>query len=120
MWNVTDWQKVVLNPGLFWGQMITVYGCGVAQVSVQSPPHCFVPPYPHSWCNGLGGPFPKWSLRGNFFSKIMLVPLQKSCSRHPYVIFQTLPRPARTTDLSPVDARVGSPKTADAIVSLCT
>ncbi|GFX47605.1 HTH_Tnp_Tc3_2 domain-containing protein [Trichonephila clavipes] len=30
MWNVTDWQKVclVMNPGLFWGQMITVYGCG--------------------------------------------------------------------------------------------
>ncbi|GFS63545.1 transposable element Tcb2 transposase [Trichonephila clavipes] len=32
MWNVTDWQKLclVMNPGLFWGQMITVYGCGGA------------------------------------------------------------------------------------------
>ncbi|GFV24153.1 hypothetical protein TNCV_4165001 [Trichonephila clavipes] len=31
MWTVTDWQKVpVINPGLFWGQMIIVYGCGGA------------------------------------------------------------------------------------------
>ncbi|GFV89287.1 DDE_3 domain-containing protein [Trichonephila clavipes] len=30
MWNVTDWQRLCLgmNSGLFWGQMITVYGCG--------------------------------------------------------------------------------------------
>ncbi|GFX60597.1 transposable element Tcb1 transposase [Trichonephila clavipes] len=37
MWNVTDWQKVylVMNSGLFWGQMITVYGCGDA---LQFPP----------------------------------------------------------------------------------
>ncbi|GFT02578.1 DDE_3 domain-containing protein [Trichonephila clavipes] len=34
MWNVTDWKKsliwlcLVMNPGLFWGQIITVYGCG--------------------------------------------------------------------------------------------
>ncbi|GFU46603.1 HTH_Tnp_Tc3_2 domain-containing protein [Trichonephila clavipes] len=33
MWNATDWQKVVfsVNPGLFWGHMITVYGCGVSE-----------------------------------------------------------------------------------------
>ncbi|GFU59776.1 transposable element Tcb2 transposase [Trichonephila clavipes] len=32
MWNVTDWPKLclVMNPGLFWGQMIIVYGCGGA------------------------------------------------------------------------------------------
>ncbi|GFX54390.1 HTH_Tnp_Tc3_2 domain-containing protein [Trichonephila clavipes] len=43
MWNVTDWQKVVfsvMNPGLFWGQMITVYGCGGALVCGTIPPHC--------------------------------------------------------------------------------
>ncbi|GFV05990.1 DDE_3 domain-containing protein [Trichonephila clavipes] len=34
--------------------------------------------------------------------------------------FQTLPWPARSPDLSPCRARVGSAKTADAIVSLCT
>ncbi|GFX49917.1 transposable element Tc1 transposase [Trichonephila clavipes] len=36
LWNVTDWGKrlcLVMNPGLFWGQMITVYGCGGALVS---------------------------------------------------------------------------------------
>ncbi|GFY24814.1 HTH_Tnp_Tc3_2 domain-containing protein [Trichonephila clavipes] len=41
MWNVTDWQNVVFseNPGLFWGQMITVYGCGGTLVSGTIPPH---------------------------------------------------------------------------------
>ncbi|GFV42251.1 HTH_Tnp_Tc3_2 domain-containing protein [Trichonephila clavipes] len=35
IWNVTDWQRLclVMNPGLFWGQMITVFGCGGALVS---------------------------------------------------------------------------------------
>ncbi|GFY25697.1 HTH_Tnp_Tc3_2 domain-containing protein [Trichonephila clavipes] len=38
MWNVTDWQNgkrlcLVMNPGLFWGQMITVYRCGGTLVS---------------------------------------------------------------------------------------
>ncbi|GFU24745.1 HTH_Tnp_Tc3_2 domain-containing protein [Trichonephila clavipes] len=35
MWNVTDWQRLclVMNPGLFWGQIIKVYGCGGALVS---------------------------------------------------------------------------------------
>ncbi|GFU54258.1 HTH_Tnp_Tc3_2 domain-containing protein [Trichonephila clavipes] len=32
MWNVTDWKSLclVMNPGFFWGQMITVYGYGGA------------------------------------------------------------------------------------------
>ncbi|GFU83359.1 HTH_Tnp_Tc3_2 domain-containing protein [Trichonephila clavipes] len=43
MWNVTDWQRLclVMNPGLFWGQMITVYGCGGALVSGTIPPTLF-------------------------------------------------------------------------------
>ncbi|GFU43259.1 transposable element Tcb1 transposase [Trichonephila clavipes] len=49
MWNVTDW-----NPGLFWGQMITVYGCGGTLVSGTIPPHCSTSHCPHSWCNDLG------------------------------------------------------------------
>ncbi|GFT09722.1 transposable element Tc1 transposase [Trichonephila clavipes] len=57
MWNVTDWQKVVFSAEsrFFWGQMITVYGCGGALVSGTIPPHCSTSHCPHSWCNGLGG-----------------------------------------------------------------
>ncbi|GFX26723.1 HTH_Tnp_Tc3_2 domain-containing protein [Trichonephila clavipes] len=35
MWNVTIGRRLclVMNPGLFWGQMITVYGCGGTLVS---------------------------------------------------------------------------------------
>ncbi|GFU32352.1 HTH_Tnp_Tc3_2 domain-containing protein [Trichonephila clavipes] len=35
MWNVTDCKMfcLVMNPGLFWGQIINVYGCGGALVS---------------------------------------------------------------------------------------
>ncbi|GFX29572.1 HTH_Tnp_Tc3_2 domain-containing protein [Trichonephila clavipes] len=32
---------LVMNPGLFWGQMITVYGCGGALVSGTIPPTLF-------------------------------------------------------------------------------
>ncbi|GFX85949.1 uncharacterized protein TNCV_2473511 [Trichonephila clavipes] len=37
MWNVPDWERLclVMNPGLFSGQMITVYGCGVALESAR-------------------------------------------------------------------------------------
>ncbi|GFU70829.1 uncharacterized protein TNCV_3667961 [Trichonephila clavipes] len=57
MWNVTDWQKVVFRDesGLFWEQMITVYGCGGALVSGTIPPHRSKSHCPHSWCHGLGG-----------------------------------------------------------------
>ncbi|GFX77704.1 HTH_Tnp_Tc3_2 domain-containing protein [Trichonephila clavipes] len=44
MWNVTDWQKILfllMNPGLFWGQMITVYGCGGALASGTIPTYLF-------------------------------------------------------------------------------
>ncbi|GFV43824.1 HTH_Tnp_Tc3_2 domain-containing protein [Trichonephila clavipes] len=46
---------LVMNSGLFWGQMITVYGCGGALVSGTIPPHCSTSHCPHSWCKGLGG-----------------------------------------------------------------
>ncbi|GFT90386.1 HTH_Tnp_Tc3_2 domain-containing protein [Trichonephila clavipes] len=40
---VTNWQKVVFNDEfqLFWGQMITVYGCGGALVIGTNPPTLF-------------------------------------------------------------------------------
>ncbi|GFU62895.1 DDE_3 domain-containing protein [Trichonephila clavipes] len=43
-----------MNPGLFWGQMITVYGCGGTLVSGTIPHTCSTSHFPHSWCNGLG------------------------------------------------------------------
>ncbi|GFV11171.1 HTH_Tnp_Tc3_2 domain-containing protein [Trichonephila clavipes] len=46
---------LVMNPSLFWGQMITVYGCGGALVSGTIPPHCSTSHCPDKWCNGLGG-----------------------------------------------------------------
>ncbi|GFW68606.1 HTH_Tnp_Tc3_2 domain-containing protein [Trichonephila clavipes] len=57
MWNAQIGKRLclVMNPGLFWGQMITVYGCGGALVSGTIPPHCSTSHCPHSWCNGLGG-----------------------------------------------------------------
>ncbi|GFT67726.1 transposable element Tcb2 transposase [Trichonephila clavipes] len=41
MWNVTDWQKVVFSEesGLFWLQMITVYGYGGALLNGTIHPH---------------------------------------------------------------------------------
>ncbi|GFT45926.1 DDE_3 domain-containing protein [Trichonephila clavipes] len=45
---------LVMNLGLFWEQMITVYGCGGALLSGTISPHCSTSHCPHSWCNGLG------------------------------------------------------------------
>ncbi|GFW05897.1 HTH_Tnp_Tc3_2 domain-containing protein [Trichonephila clavipes] len=43
MWNVTDWQKIAFSDEsrLFWGQMLTVYGCGGTLVSGTIPPTLF-------------------------------------------------------------------------------
>ncbi|GFS96764.1 HTH_Tnp_Tc3_2 domain-containing protein [Trichonephila clavipes] len=46
---------LVMNPALFWGQMITVYGCGGALVSGTIPPTLFYVPLHACWGNGLGG-----------------------------------------------------------------
>ncbi|GFW30869.1 HTH_Tnp_Tc3_2 domain-containing protein [Trichonephila clavipes] len=43
---------LVMNPGLFFGQMITVYWCGGALESGTIPPHCSTSHCLHSWCNG--------------------------------------------------------------------
>ncbi|GFT36365.1 hypothetical protein TNCV_186951 [Trichonephila clavipes] len=42
---------LVMNPGLFWGQMITVYGVR-RPGSGTIPPH-YSGPLPALWCNGL-------------------------------------------------------------------
>ncbi|GFS63515.1 DDE_3 domain-containing protein [Trichonephila clavipes] len=90
---------LVMNPGLFGGQMITVYGCGGALVSSTIPPHCSTSHCPHSWCTG---PFLNGLPRA-IFQQANACPhtarVAKDFLRH----FQTLPWPARSPDLSPVD-----------------
>ncbi|GFW55175.1 transposable element Tcb2 transposase [Trichonephila clavipes] len=81
-----------MNPGLFWGQMITVYGCGDAS-------HCSTSHCPHRWSNG---PFLN-GLPGAIFQQDNTRPhtarVAKDFLRH----FQTLPWPGRSPDLSPVE-----------------
>ncbi|GFW31332.1 hypothetical protein TNCV_2090491 [Trichonephila clavipes] len=65
------------------------------------------------------GTFPKWSPRASFQQDNVrphTARVAQDFLRH----FQTLPWPGPLPDLCPVGARVGSAKTADAIVSLCT
>ncbi|GFV54655.1 transposable element Tcb2 transposase [Trichonephila clavipes] len=100
MWNVTDWQKVVFSDEsrFVWGQMITVYGCGGALVSGTIPPHCSTSHCPHSWCNGLGSIV--------YDSRSTLIVMRGTLTGQRYVddILRphTLPWPARSPDLSPV------------------
>ncbi|GFX35815.1 uncharacterized protein TNCV_746081 [Trichonephila clavipes] len=121
-----------MNPGLFWGQMTTLHGCGVALVSGTIPPHFSTSHCPQSWCNGLGAiAYDSRSTlivmrgiltrqcyvddilrthvglsymvsQGLFSSKIMLVRIQQELLKNSYVIFR-LPWPARYPDLSPVE-----------------
>ncbi|GFW27156.1 transposable element Tcb2 transposase [Trichonephila clavipes] len=71
---------LVLNPSLFWGQMITMYGCGGALV-------CGL------FLNGLPGAiFQKDNAR------LHTARVAQDFLRH----FQTLPWPTRSPDLSPV------------------
>ncbi|GFV87300.1 DDE_3 domain-containing protein [Trichonephila clavipes] len=124
---------LVMNPGLFWGQMITVYGCGDALVSGTFPPHCSTSHRPHSWCNVLGGiAYDSWftlilmreTLTGQRYVDDILRPhvgpflngllgaifQQDNARPHTARVaqdflrhFQTLPWPARSPDLSPVE-----------------
>ncbi|GFX93159.1 transposable element Tcb2 transposase [Trichonephila clavipes] len=75
MSNVTDWKRLCLgmNPGLFWGQMITVYECGGA----------------------LGS--------GAILQQDNARPHTARVTQDFLLHFQTLPRPARSPDFSPVE-----------------
>ncbi|GFV83478.1 DDE_3 domain-containing protein [Trichonephila clavipes] len=139
-----------MNPGLFWGQMITVYGCGGAPVNGTIPPHCST-----SHCHTAGvmvwGPIAydsrstlivmRGTLAGQRYVDVILRPhvrpflnglpgaifQQDNARPHTARVaqdflhhFQTLPWPARSPRFVPSRARVGSAKAADVIVSLCT
>ncbi|GFV88439.1 transposable element Tcb2 transposase [Trichonephila clavipes] len=70
-----------MNPGLFWGQMITMYGCGGALVS-------------KPFLNGLPGAI---------FQQDNACPNTARVAQDFLRHFQTLPWPARSPDLSPVE-----------------
>ncbi|GFV95254.1 transposable element Tcb2 transposase [Trichonephila clavipes] len=80
MWNVTDWQKVVFSD-----ESRFVLGTDDNRV--------------REWRRPGERTFPKWSPRGNFPARVA-----QDFLRH----FQTLPRPARSPDLSPVERQIPS------------
>ncbi|GFT00878.1 uncharacterized protein TNCV_4053361 [Trichonephila clavipes] len=88
-----------MNPGLFWGQMITVYGCGGTLVTGTIPPHCSTSHCPHSWCNGLG------SIAYDSLSTLIVMRGTLTGQRCVDNILRpnTLSWPARSPDLSPVE-----------------
>ncbi|GFW11290.1 HTH_Tnp_Tc3_2 domain-containing protein [Trichonephila clavipes] len=147
IWNVTDWEKVVFsdesrfvlgtddNRVRVWRRPGALYNF----------PHC-----PHSWCNGLGaiaddswftltvmrgtltgqryvddilrphvGPFLN-GLPGQFSSKIMLVHIEQELLKTSYDIFKLFHGRPTPPIFFPCRACVGSAKTVDTIVSLCT
>ncbi|GFX35715.1 uncharacterized protein TNCV_745081 [Trichonephila clavipes] len=113
--------------------MITAYGCGGALVSGTIPPHCSTSHCPHSWFNGLGAiTYDSWftlivmrgTLTGQRYVDDILRPhLRPLLNGLPRAIFQqdnarphtasvtqdflrqfqTIPGPARSPDLSPVE-----------------
>ncbi|GFW42111.1 uncharacterized protein TNCV_1905691 [Trichonephila clavipes] len=113
--------------------MITVYRCGGALVSGTIPPHCSASHCPHSWCNGLRaiaydsrstlnvmrrtltgqryvddilrlhlGPFLN-GLPGAIFQQDNARPHTARVAQDFLRHFQTVPWPARSLDLSPVE-----------------
>ncbi|GFU02406.1 uncharacterized protein TNCV_1238891 [Trichonephila clavipes] len=87
-----------MNPGLFGGQMIIVYGCGGALVSGTIPPTLFYVTLPAQLVT-----FPKWSPRGRVFQQDNARPHTASVVQDILRHFQTLTWPTRSPDLSPVD-----------------
>ncbi|GFX71070.1 transposable element Tcb1 transposase [Trichonephila clavipes] len=100
MWNLTDWQKVVFRDEsrFFWGQM-TVYGCGGALVS-DTPPHTVLR---HT---ALTVGVMVWGDIA-YDSRSTLIVMCGTLTGQRYVddILRphTLPWPARSLDLSPVE-----------------
>ncbi|GFS55400.1 transposable element Tc1 transposase [Trichonephila clavipes] len=97
IWNVTDWQKVVFS-----NESRLVLGTDDNRVRVWRRPGPFL--------NGLPGVIFQQDNARQHTARVA-----QDFLRH----LQTLPWPVRSPDLSPVE-HVGSTKTADAIVSLCT
>ncbi|GFT30874.1 transposable element Tcb2 transposase [Trichonephila clavipes] len=89
---------LVMNPGLFWGQKITVCGCGGALVSGTISPHCSKSHCSHSWCNGLRATA--------YDSRSTLIVMRGTLTGQRYVddiLPHTLLWPVRCPELSPVE-----------------
>ncbi|GFU91385.1 transposable element Tcb2 transposase [Trichonephila clavipes] len=84
MWNVTDWQQVVLND-----EFLFVLGTDDNRVRV--------------WMRPGERTFPKWFPRGKVFRKDNVRPHTERVFQDFLRHFQTLPWPARSPDLSPVE-----------------
>ncbi|GFY31339.1 transposable element Tc1 transposase [Trichonephila clavipes] len=113
MWNVRGWQKVVFSD-----ESRFVLGTDDNRVRVWRrpgelyipPPHCSTSHCPHSWGNGLGvlmngphvGPFLN-GLPGAIFQQDNARPHTARVAQNFLRHFQTLPWPARSPDLSPVE-----------------
>ncbi|GFX82366.1 transposable element Tc1 transposase [Trichonephila clavipes] len=131
MWNVTDWQKVVFSDESQFvlgtdDNRVRVWRRPGERCN--SPPHCSTSHCPHSWCNGLGGIAynsrctlivmrgtltrqryvddifrPHVGLPGAIFqqdsTRSHTARVAQDFLRH----FQTLPWPARSPDLFPVE-----------------
>ncbi|GFX71252.1 uncharacterized protein TNCV_3410221 [Trichonephila clavipes] len=90
-----------MNPELFWEQMITVYGCGGALVrgTFPSPPQCSMSHCPHSWCMVWGAI--AYDNRSTLI--VMCGTLMGQRYFDDILRPHTLPWPARSPDLSPVE-----------------
>ncbi|GFX35506.1 transposable element Tc1 transposase [Trichonephila clavipes] len=98
MWNVTDWQKVVFSDESRFvlrtdDNRVRVWRHPGERVQF---PHCSSSRCPHSWT------FAKWSPRA-IFQQDKARPHTARVSQDFLRHFQTLPCPARSPDLSPVE-----------------
>ncbi|GFV97893.1 transposable element Tcb1 transposase [Trichonephila clavipes] len=102
---------LVMNPGLFWGQMITVYGCGGALRAIAYDSRCTLivirgtltgQRYVDGILRPLVGPFLN-GLTGAIFQQDNARPHTARVAQDFLRHFQTLPWLTRSPDLSPVE-----------------
>ncbi|GFW94910.1 DDE_3 domain-containing protein [Trichonephila clavipes] len=95
-----------MNPGLFWGQIITVYGCGGALVSGTIPPTHTLLLTPQRYVDDILRPHVVFFLNGlpgAIFQQDNARPHTAKVAQDFLRHFQTLPWLARSPDLSPVE-----------------
>ncbi|GBM11594.1 hypothetical protein AVEN_180144-1 [Araneus ventricosus] len=96
-----------MNPGSFWGQMITTYGCEGALLYVDN----ILRPHLGPFLNGLPGAIFQQDNARPHTARVA-----QDFLRH----VQILPWPARSSDLSPIEHVWDQLKRQDAAALLCT